>query len=175
MRQINLLPQELKPNKRVGILVRKAEKYFIASILIYVLLLVSVFVAKNYLNNKLEELVDKKSELSGELKSLVAVETSSVYIRDRVAKYVLIKDRNIEKTNVDNFEKIMSFLPTDASVKSVEIKDRNIAFQISIKENYQLTKFLNDIVSLNIYKQINIQNLSYVEETGYSLDLQLTF
>ncbi len=175
MRQINLLPSELKPSKQAGLLVKKAEKLFVILLIIYLIMLGTAFVSKNYLTKKLSEVRDQKSVLSNELKSMVNIETSTVYIRDRIEKYKTLSDKDIELANLRFFEDSHSYFPIDSEIKSVDITENNILYSVSVANISSFSYLIHGLMESGIYKEILLSGLSYGKDEGYSFDLVMSF
>lgn len=175
MRQINLLPSELKPSKQAGILIKKAEKNFILLLVVYLLVLGALFASERFLENKLNEVKDRKTVLSNELKSLVNVETATVYIRDRIEKYNSLTNKDIELTNLKNFEKSLSYFPGDASISSIDISENSITYSVSVNSLPSLSKFLDGLIRSELYKDATLSGLTYRLDQGYSFNLVMLF
>lgn len=175
MRQINLLPSELKPSKQANILVKKAEKTFILLLVVYLILLGAAFAAERFLVSKLNEVKERKTVLSNELKSLVNVETATVYIRDRIEKYNTLTDKDIELTNLINFEKSLSYFPSDVLISSIEISENSITYSVSVNNLPSLSKFLDGLIRSELYKDAVLSGLAYRLDQGYSFDLVMSF
>lgn len=175
MRQINLLPSELKPSKQVSILVKKNEKYFIVLLIIYLVLVGGAYFSNNYLNTKLKESQDKKTLLSNELKSLANVETSTVYIRDRVEKYDTLSNKDIELQNLKYFDESYSFFPPDSVVTTIDIVENKITYSVSVTNLASLSSLLENLAKSGFYKEIYLSALSYSQGGGYSFNLLLSF
>jgi len=175
MRQINLLPTDLRPTKKLSLAIKKAEKVFIGLLVIYIITLTSAYFADSLLTKKFQEFSDKKNELSNELKSLAKVETSTVYIRDRIEKYYKLTDKDIELTTLNLFEDSHQNFPPDAIITLVDISEKNINYSVSVTDVVSLTSILDGLSDSKLYKDINISSLGYQEGKGYSFFLTLTF
>src|SRR3972149_7285982 len=168
MRQINLLPTDLRPTKKLSLAIKKAEKVFIGLLVIYIITLTSAYFADSLLTKKFQEFSDKKNELSNELKSLAKVETSTVYIRDRIEKYYKLTDKDIELTTLNLFEDSHQNFPPDAIITLVDISEKNINYSVSVTDVVSLTSILDGLSDSKLYKDINISSLGYQEGKGYS-------
>lgn len=175
MRQINLLPSELKPSKQADLVIKKAEKLFIGLLIAYLIILGAAYTSENYLNRKLNNFKDRKTVLSNELKSLANVESSTVYIRDRVEKYNLLSNKDIEFQNLMNFEKSQLFFPPDSKVSTIGIEENSISYQVSITNIESFSNLLDSLVKSSIYKEIFLSAISYKENVGYSFGLTMSF
>jgi hypothetical protein len=175
MRQINLLPSELKPSKQVSLVVKKAEKFFVGLLIIYLIMLGTAYVSKIYLDKKLNEGKERKSVLSNELKSLANVESSTVYIRDRVEKYNSLLNKDIELQNLKYFDKSYSFFPSDSKVRSIGIEENNISYSVSVTNLASFSHLLDSLVKSNLYKEIVLSDISYKENEGYLFNLIMSF
>lgn len=175
MRQINLLPTELKPSRKLSLAFKRVEKYFIFFIAVYLLLIAASIGSIYYLNNKLKDLQVEKTSLSSELKSLTSVETSTVYIRDRVQKYLEIKDKDIEKEGLDLIRGIIPNLPANVNMSDFSITENHISFSASSADSYGLSKFLEMITNSDKFSDASILGLSYTKDEGYSFSVSLNF
>jgi hypothetical protein len=175
MRQINLLPPELKPSKQAGILIKKAEKFFISLLLVYLFLMGAAFAYKQYLDKGLGEYKDKKSVLSNELKSLVNVETSTVFIRDRVGKYKTLSNRDIELTNLKLFESSHQYFASDSKITSIDISENNISYAASVTNLASFSRLLDSLVKSSLYKEVALIGLTRSEDGSYKFGLTMSF
>lgn len=175
MHQINLLPSELKPDKKVGLIIKKAEKYFVVLLVIYLILLGSAYFLKESLNKSLIDYQAKKTESINELKGLVNVETSTVYIRDRADKYRKLKDKDIELTNLNLFETSHSVFPPDSKINKVEISENNISYDVSVTSLASFSRIINGIVESGLYKEITLSPITHKAEGGYEFNLKMDF
>lgn len=175
MRQINLLPPELKPSKQASVLIKKAEKFFIGLLLVYLFLMGAAFAYKQYLDKDLGEYKDKKSVLSNELKSLVNVETSTVYIRDRVGKYKALSNRDIEFTNLKLFESSHQYFAPDSKITLIDISENNISYAVSVTNLASFSRLLEGLVKSGLYKEIALIGLTHAEDGSYKFGLTMSF
>lgn len=175
MRQINLLPPELKPSKQASELIKKAEKFFISLLLVYLFLMGASFAYQQYLNKDLDGYKDKKSVLSNELKSLVNVETSTVYIRDRVSKYKTLSNRDIELTNLKLFENSHQYFSPDSKISLINISENNISYSVSVTNLASFSHLLEGLVKSGVYKEITLMGLTRLDDGSYKFSLTMTF
>ncbi len=175
MRQINLLPPELKPSKQVGLLLKKAEKFFIGILLVYLFLMGAAFAYKQYLDKDLVQYKNKKTMLSNELKSLVNVETSTVYIRDRVQKYKMLSNKDVEQTNLKLFEEAHQYFPTDAKITLIDISENNISYSVTVANLASFSRLITGLTQSDLYKEITIAGLTLSEDGSYKFSLVMSF
>lgn len=175
MRQINLLPNELKPNKRADLAIKKTEKLFITVLIIYVVLAGTALGAKYYLDGKLKKLQAEKQNLSAELKSLTSIETSTVYIRDRVEKFKTLENKDIERLNLDNFNKSYSLFPADANIQNIQISENSITYSVNVQSTPSFSSILKKLAESGLYKNIMLSAVTYSQDKGYSFNFSMTF
>jgi len=175
MRQINLLPSDQKPGKKVWQILKKYEKYFVILVILYITFVsVSVYYILE-LGKEQKELTREKSALSSEIKSLSNIESSTVYIRDRVNKYRNIPGRGVELDNLNRLEQLNLILTPSIVMENIEILDNSLKFDVEIKDTQNLVYFLNKIVEANLYKNITLSTIAYSENVGYKFGLNLDF
>lgn len=175
MRQINLLPTELKPDKMRGVALKKAEKVFIAVLITYLIAVGASVGALYFFRNKLQILEQQKTSLSSELNSLAAVETSTVYIRDRVEKYNKLEGKDVEKVNLEKFEKVFLNLPSTATVSNVNILENTVTYSVSVPTTDAFSLLLSKLIESEEYKNITLMGLGYSQDKGYSFQLSIDF
>ena len=175
MRQINLLPSDLKPGKKVKLAVKRGEKYFISVVIIYLILLSGSVFYIFRLDKTQKSLVAEKNSLSSEVKSLSNVETSTVYIRDRVDKYTTITDKDIELNNLDRFERLSSQLLPSIELSDAKISDNEATFSVVAVNTFSLTYFVNKIIEMDLYKNIYLSDISYTKGKGYIFNVSINF
>ena len=175
MRQINLIPYESRPDRKVSLAVNKSEKILIILLLVYALIAGAALGATYYLKSKLNKLTQEKQSLSADLTSLSSVENSTVYVRDRVSKYNQLGDINIAMKNYADFNKTFNVFPSDAKVDTVSIKDNAITYKVNVNGVQSFSDVLNRLVDSQIYKDISLSGITYNDGEGYSFILSMNF
>ena len=174
MRQINLLPAEFKPGRKISDAVKKLEKPFIFFLVIYLISLGGSIAFSKYIQNKFDELNSQKRSLSEELKSLTEIESATVYIRDRVEKYKSIPQRDTEMKTLEDFDHLYSVLPEESSVGAVNISNNTAVFSVALPNTPVFIEFLDILTSSEIYKDALLTSLSFSQDRGYQFNLALT-
>lgn len=175
MRQINLLPEESKPQKRVKVAFKRTEKFLLMFLAVY-LLLVGISSAVIYFyNNKLTELQNEKTVLSEELKSLTKVETSLVYIRDRVEKFNTLTDKDRELTGLQMLNDIDAALVGEDSLSDILVSDSSVTFAVNVASSGSFSNAIGVMSQLPGAKSLLLTSISYKEDGGYSFGVELNY
>jgi len=175
MRQINLLPTEFRPGRQVNLAVKKAERVILALLGIYIIVAVAALAATYYLGKKLKTINVEKQALSAELKGLPSVENSTVYIRDRVTKYKLMENKDIEMKNYGKFNESLAFLPADAKITDVSISGNSVTYSVGVGSVQSFSYVLKQLADSQIYKDILVSGISYRQNEGYVFNLAMSF
>lgn len=122
------------------------------------------------------------SSVKGE-EAIVAQNIS--FQKDRVSKYYLLNDRikgvenilNNRKNYTDSLNTLISQVPSDASISSLEIDKGDVSLTVNSGSLLPLNKFLNNMIDLSInkhaIKDMTIETLSIDTKTGsYSLSIK---
>jgi len=175
MRQINLLPSELKPSKQFGIALRKAIKYLVVFFVFYLLLLSAGIGTIYYFNARLKDLTESKATLSAQIKSLSNVQTSVINIRDRVNKLESINVRDLEITGLSDIGELYKTFPVTSKITDVTFSDNAVSFSVSAPDTAVLIYIMDKLTTAGFYKEITLSDVTYKKETGYVFYLSAVF
>jgi hypothetical protein len=175
MRQINLLPSELKPSKQFGIALRKAIKYIVVFIIFYSVLVSAGMGTVYYFSGRLKDLTENKATLSSQIKSLSNVQTSVINIRDRVSKLEKIDNRDIEIAGLSDVGELYNIFPVTSKITNVTVSDNVVSFSISAPDTAVLMYVMDKLTTAGFFKKITLSDIIYKKETGYVFFLTAVF
>lgn len=175
MRQINLLPNELKPSRKFSIALKRAGKVFMVFLLVYFLVVGASYGFIYYLSSTFKNLQTKKISLSSELKSLTSVETSTVYVRDRIEKFNQLEERNVEKTGLEIIDEIIKNIPANTNISNINISENNLSFSVAASDISGLSKMIEIIENSGKFTDVSLVGLSYDKERKYSFGFETVY
>lgn len=170
---INLLKTESKENPK-----RKKTTYILKIISIIFIFFVGLISIVLFVLNSRISISSVQNEEAVVLKNIAAQ-------KDRLSKYYFLNDRlkGIEKVIKDRknytdvLNNLVSQIPQDTQVGSLEIDKGDISLSVSSSSLLPLNKFLNNMIDLSLNKHVihnmTIESLTIDSQTGkYSLAIK---
>ena len=175
MRQINLLPSELKPSKQFGIALRKSIKYLVIFFILYLVFASAAIGTIYYFDGKLKELTESKATLSAQVKSLSNVQTSVINIRDRVSKLETIKGRDFEITGLSDMSILYKNLPVNSKITDITISGKSVSFTVSAPDTALFIYIMDKLVTSELFNDMIVSGINYTKDVGYMFYISAIF
>lgn len=169
---LNLLPDNLQVGKSVGAAVKtiKAVNVILIVILIISTLgLVGYFVFQKITYNNLQTNV---AQLKSQIKAQEQSETKLILLKDRLNKISSVESNANATKNMNNLASLLNGTSQTFEVSSANISSSKIALSLKIYSNDDLTSFINNIKTSNLFGSANLSTFNY-GSSGYSLDMTL--
>lgn len=168
MREINLLPTELAPNRAVLVIANRLKKISIIGFIILLVISIASLGVFIVLSRQLNDLSSQKNSLQSELKNLSKTETTIVFIKDRVNKAKGIVDENFTVDSLQTFNKVSSEFPAGIKVTKATFVDKNISIDVTALDSLSLGQFIDLLLSSNLYTNITLKGINFNPSSGYS-------
>lgn len=171
MADINLLPQELKPNKSVLIIAKKFKKIAIIFSSFLILVFLTVVGIQYYYTRKIQESYVRQAELESQIKSMESTEQQLVLMKDRIEKIISIVTSGTIMEEVDTVDKVSSLIPEGMLVKNISIDKDLVQVTVVVGSLETASKYLNSVTSMTGLKYVNLVSFDYNPVVGYTIDL----
>ncbi|MCX7928278.1 MAG: hypothetical protein N2558_01165 [Patescibacteria group bacterium] len=174
MKNINLLPEDLKPNsyaKRVNFFLKKLSIVFLV-FLICIFLLGGFFYAFLVYQNRL--LYSKIQNLRSEVVALEYVEQRVFLIKDRLSKISNILSFRNFYTVKENFQNILNQIGQDLQITRFELKANEINLEVNFRDIAESEKFVTYLKKSGGYMAIILREYdSNLDSFGYKASYTL--
>lgn len=171
MADINLLPQELKPNKTVLIMSKKLRK--VSIILGFFLLIVAIAMGSVYFFyfKRTEGTLTKQTELENQIRSLEETEQRLVLIKDRVSKIRSVTSSGSIAEEVNITKRVFDLLPPGSHIANITI-DRDVVRLGVVAENLtSASEYLKAVTAISGVKYVNLISFDFNPTFGYNIEL----
>jgi len=171
MRDINLLPQELKPKGYAIKLSRSLRK--IGVVFLVVFLIVSIFAAGSFaiLSIRIRDSNNRQSKLKTEIRAQEQTEQKLILVQDRISKVTSILSSGDSREEVGVLKDVISILPPEMAITKVNLTDSKAEITVFATSSLYLTRFLAQVINSN-YQNIELVSFSYRDALGgYEVEL----
>lgn len=172
MKDINLLPEELKPKSYAIKLSKNLRRYSFLGLIIFVIALMVMGGIQIALTIRQRSLDNKKNTLESQIKALEATEQKLVLVKDRLGKIEKILSTDETSTSVDAFSLFANNLPEGVSIESVSIDKKSAIVSLKTDSSQNLSRLFGVISSIG-YKKVILTSFSYNIDTGYKFDVSI--
>lgn len=172
MDKINLLPVDLSPARsvvKIAALVRKIS-FLLIGVFVFAGTLAVVFVL--FLKIQINSSQNKQNTITQSIKSLQSTEQKFFLTRDRLSKINAAFANKDAFPKFDVMNKILSNLPAELSVDSVDIDSGRGQFAVLSKDSLAMAQFLNQLVTSGNYKKVSLDGFIFSPSRGYVLTLE---
>lgn len=172
MADVNLLPQELKPDKSVLKLSSKLKRIILIG---YAVFFVAGGVAGGVyfiLGQRIEDSKQRREDLKRVISSLSETEQRLVLVQDRLAVIDEIKNEENAKEEVDVLKDMVNLNVEGATLQGSEFEEGKIVIEFNAADSGVLTSILANIIGRD-YSQVKLNSLSYTQAQRYDLELQI--
>lgn len=148
-------------------------------LIIYGVILVSVFIYLSTVNNKAKVLEAKRTTLVNEISSYQTAETKQTYLKSKVNSLKVIIDE--QKENQKITEAIFRLIPEGVSINAFTISESGqVSFTVETLRVAALKEFINTLKSTKDFgdlklQQVDVSSIDFNNNSGYRLRLELFF
>ena len=169
---INLLPKKFLPKKSFITLSKDLKLFnYIASFIFFAS--VFVFVGIIVINQtRISSLTKKNDTLESSIKNLSQVESQYTLLKMRASYFNEIYGKRGVLSAVDDFEKVL-LGNSQILIEKSEIQKDKKQIMATAANSYDLGNFINNMISLGIYKEIIMDSFSFLPGGAYSVTLNL--
>lgn len=173
MADINLLPPDLTPNRKVVELANTVKKVSAVGYLVTIMLMAVGAGAFLILSQQLQTSRAKQEELKRQIYSLQQTEQRLILVKDRLAKVKGIwgKDSNTEE--IETFQELIPLFPEGYEIRSVVFSEEQSQTAFVLPNSRAVVEFFAKIVSSGLYSKIQLQNFSLNKDYTYGMQMNL--
>lgn len=171
MEEINLLPQELKPNGSILKIAKNLKSIALLGVVVVFLSVIFSFGAFFFLDNKVTTSINKQENLKQQIKALEKTEQRIVLLKDRLGKLNSISKKPRANDEVERLNIVSELYPENTYVEFVELDKNYAGVTISSEKLDNIASYLASVVSSGKYVQINLSFLEYDPKKGYIVGL----
>lgn len=171
MPNINLLPEDLVltgPLQKGLSLVKNLAFIGIVTFLLLTIGIITFYVFNLF---ELKTLVSQEEVTKNQIKSLEATEQTIVLVRDRAKIAKLVLDRPGASDPLTKLSTLQSSFPPEVRISAAEVSEGSTKFSVIVQNSSSLVTFMNDLISRNFYKYIELESLNFNQEAGYLVTL----
>ena len=172
MAKINLLPIELSPSRgsvKIAATIKKTT-IIVSGIFLFGVLIGVMFIL--LLTSQAGALSAKEKTLTQNIQSLQSTEQQLFLVKDRISKIKQVYSSPGAETSFDSLNTILTNLPPNVSVDSVEIDTTKTKFSVLSKDSLGMATFLNSLVTNGTYKNLTLTGFIFTPDRGYLITLE---
>ena len=173
MININLLPEELAPNKKALNISKKIFKVMIVWLVILIVGAGSAFAYTLNLKSKINNSIDNQEQLKNSIKALQETEQRLILIKDRLDKINLILNEKNSWEDLGNVKNIIEENSIEVNYQSSSIDPGSVEIGVVTADSLTLKLFLNDLIERSSYEKISIDTLEFTRGKGYGINFNL--
>lgn len=171
---INLLPLDLAPTGSIAKTVHTLKKINVALLVIFLIGGIIIGSILLITSIQIRQIAVSNDKLTVNIKSLEKTEQRLVLAKDRIDKAATILNKDSVSNQIQNLQGFYSQLPEDVVVGEVEVSEKGTGISILTTNSLSLSRLLATIVSLNIYKRIELVSFNYNPSLGFITGLHLS-
>lgn len=167
MAKINLLPVELSPSKgssKLALIIKKITFYAGGIFLLGALAAIALIF---FLTSQLKTSLAKEDSLKQNIASLQKTEQQLFIIKDRISKIKQAESGSLADASFVKVDSILSNLPPNLSVNSIEIDSTKTKFSVLSKDSLGMASFLNNLINSGVFKNLTLNNFTFMPDQGY--------
>ncbi len=172
MSQINLLPLDLSPNRKVVKLAVSLQKVNVVLMSIFLIALIFAVGIIVYLRTQITGSLNNQQQLTRNIQNLEATEQQLFLTKDRIAKIQTIVADSGKIKAYEEIDKILSSLPGNVIPYNVEVDVSRTQFSVLSKDSLAMAEFLNLLVTNGSYKKLKLNSFIYSPTRGYLIAME---
>lgn len=173
MSDINLLPQELKPNKSVLVLANKIKKASIILASLFFLGTIVVIGLNYYLTSNLEKTNQEIEILRSEIRSLESTEQRLVLVKDRIEKIVKIAARGSTYEEIEVAKNLLSVKSEDIVLNSFYADRDVLKTSFSSPSLATVGSYVEKMVAFAGINRVMLVSFDFNPLVGYTLVINI--
>lgn len=171
MNEINLLPQELKPDRRVMGLANNLKKISFLGAFIFLLAVTLALATYLLFQQRTTSSLANQEKLKNQIEAMEETEQRLVLVKDRLTKISSIRQKGDSNDEVVKLVDVSSLFPEGVKMSLVELAPDNAVIAVSSENLSQITSYLAAVISNGNFERINLVSLEFNPDTGYSVAL----
>ncbi len=173
MADVNLLPREMVPDKRVQSAVDKVKSLAFFLLTVAVIALIGGGVFYYILNQRFNTAFTQTEQLKEDIKAMVRTEQQLVLFKDRLNKVTKVKTSPSAYEELDILKDVYTSLPEETALNASKLTETKAEIAISHVGSSALSQILSRLVTTNQYSKTELQQFSYDNERGYIVTIAI--
>ena len=157
-RNINLLPLEFVPNKKLVRMGAALKKLAIISYIFFFLAAGSIAYALYRYDKHIKELRNNRNTLEAELDNLKKTETKIVYL----------KDANTTRSSIVTFSEFDNHIPPCILISDMAFRGSRATFKVAAENSGSLSQMVQYVIGTTVFKAIILGDIKLVENGKYT-------
>lgn len=171
MRDINLLPVDLSPSRKVYKLAAVVKRVDMILLAVFLVVLVLGIGLVEYFKSQINSSVARQQVLTTNIQNLQSTEQKVFLIKDRVEKIQTVFNMPDRVAEFENINTVLNNLPDNVSVYSVAIDSSRTEFSVLSQDSLSMARFLDSLVASGYYKNFTLNGFVFSPDRGYLVTL----
>jgi hypothetical protein len=171
MKDINLLPEELKPSSSVIKLSANLKKIALLGVVILFISLTLSLGAYLFFSQRVSSTLTEQENIKVQIKTMEKTEQRLVLVKDRLGKIGSVYRSPRANDEVEKLNTVSSLFPENTFVEEVDLNENNANVAISSATLDNVTIYLASVISSGNYTKVNLESLEFDPEKGYVVEL----
>lgn len=174
MRQINLLPNELRTTGKILNLSNNLRTLLVVALIAVVVGAGGSVYYITRIKSELDRDLNKQKALEAQIQNLEAAEQRLVLVKDRVARAKEIAASDDTSAEAASFRDIYPrAVDNQLVISDLELSLKDLKVTLDGQNSTGIAQFIDGILSQNLFSGMQLENLDFNETSGYSLSLKL--
>lgn len=174
MVQINLLPEELKPNRYIVRISSKIKKASMLFALVFIVISAIAIGAYLVLNNRFKVANSRQERLKSELQALQQTQQKLVLLQDRIGKIDKVLSELSINEEVLATEAVLAVSRDVADLHEATLTSENATYRMTIDTSSNMTRLFAGLIAEGEYKSIRLEGMTYKPGIGYQIEFITT-
>ena len=169
-----MLPQNLQVSKGLNSILKTTKALgviFIVAFIIFSLGMGAFFI---YSRITLDGIKTNVDQLKSQVKAQETSEQQLVLLKDRLAKISSIKSTPNATKNITGIDFLFTNMSPSSTMNLANFSSTKIDVSVAIRSNEDLTAFIQNLKSTDLFKSVNLSSFAYGAGSGYSIDVSLS-
>jgi len=172
MKEINLLPEELKPKTYAIKLSKNLRKAAIYGLVVFFIFLVVLGGASLALDFRNSTLLKTEMDLKNQVQTYEATEQRLILVKDRLGKIDTVLTAENTSSGIDSLELISNNLPPNVILSKADIETDHINVLFSTDTSQNISNLYSALEGMK-FTQVSLLAFNYNTEVGYQVSMEI--
>ncbi|KKS00462.1 MAG: hypothetical protein UU51_C0007G0008 [Microgenomates group bacterium GW2011_GWC1_41_20] len=171
---LNLLPQNLQISKGLDSVLKTSKALGVILIVVFIVFSLGTGAFFIYSKITLNNVQTNVEQLKSQVKAQEGSEQQLVLLKDRLAKISSIKSTPNASKNIINMDILFRNMSPSSTMNQLEVTPTKIGVSMLIRSNEDLTAFIKNLKTNEMFNVVNLTSLGYSMNAGYSVIVSLS-
>ena len=171
---LNLLPQNLQISKGLGSILKTTKSLGVILIVVFIVFGLGTGAFFVYSKITLNNVQTNVEQLKSQVKAQEGSEQQLVLLKDRLAKIASLKSTPNATKNIINMDTLFKNMSPGSAANQLEVLPTKIGISMIIRSNEDLTTFIQNLKTNELFNLVNLTSLGYNMNAGYSVIVNLS-